>query len=342
MRDDMPTVRSVLIIRCGALGDLIYATTVMDALRRQFGNGIAIDWVCTPGTGTLFKNDPRVRQVFALKHRKVPLMISPAKQRIVRASKQSPYDLLINLETGKQFFDLARAVRASQKVGTPFTQRVRDSDNRHMVDILKEIYAPVIDAEVLKKSAPRLYGTNADEVKARYGLAEKYVVINASNSHIKKHRINYRAWPQTHWKALLDRLGPAIVPVLIANKGEEQYFEHIRPFPKHAVDLTGRTPLSDLIGIIEGAQALITTDTGPAHMASALNTPVFALIGPTPAYETGPYKTEENEVFLISAGLECSPCYRTPVMEACTDNRCMKQITPEQVAEAVERFLSRH
>lgn len=334
-------VRSALIIRCGALGDLIYATAVMDALRMQYGESIAIDWVCTPATGTLFRHDPRVRRVFPLKHRKVPLRLSPAKLRIVRASRRTPYDLLINLETGRQFFDLARAVRAGQKVGAPFTQTEHDPARRHMVDRVKEIYAPLLSDTVFKRAAPRLYGEEPARVKTRYGLPDAYVVINASNSHIKKHRINYRAWPQPHWKALIERLSPRIVCVLIAGRGEERYFEHIRPFPPNTLDLTGRTPLADLIAIIAGARAVITTDTGPAHMASAVNTPVFALIGPTPADETGPYPTADNTVRLLSAGLECSPCYRTPTMHACTDNRCMQLITPQMVADAVEAFLER-
>lgn len=47
-------VKRALIIRCGALGDLVYATAVIDALRAQYGSDILIDFITTPGTGKLF------------------------------------------------------------------------------------------------------------------------------------------------------------------------------------------------------------------------------------------------------------------------------------------------
>ena len=78
---------------------------------------------------------------------------------------------------------------------------------------------------------------------------------------------------------------------------------------------------------------MIVTDTGTAHISSAVNTPVFCLIGPTPHEQTGPYKTPFNEVHIISAGLSCSPCYKTDVMKACKDNICMKNIKPLKVLD---------
>ena len=70
-------------------------------------------------------------------------------------------------------------------------------------------------------------------------------------------------------------------------------------------------------------------------MASAVNTEVYTLIGPTPAHQTGPFKTPHNKVHIISANLECSPCYRTEVMKNCKDNICMKEISVEQVLNSI-------
>ncbi len=86
-----------------------------------------------------------------------------------------------------------------------------------------------------------------------------------------------------------------------------------------------------MVSVVEKSKALIVTDTGTAHIASAVNTAVFCLIGPTPAEQTGPYKTPFNEVYIISAGLSCSPCYKTDVMKACKDNICMKNIKASKV-----------
>ena len=339
MLTPLHNVKSVLIIRCGALGDLIYATAVMDALQRRFGPEVRIDWVCSPGTAGLFEKDPRVHRVFRLRQRNVPLWLSPEKLHIVRQSQKAPYDLLLTLERGKQFTSLTAAVRAAHKVAAPPNKPKNLIDSPHAADRIKEMCAPVIDLDILRQSEPRLYGETYEVLKERYSLPERYLVVNASNSHIKKQRINYRAWPQHHWKKLLELIGDALPVVMIGAKGEDAYFNEIRPFPPTVVDLVGKTPLIDLIGILEHAAAVVTTDTGPAHMAAAVSTPVYVLIGPTPAEETGPYRTARNEVHIISKNLACAPCYRTPVMEACNDNRCMKEITPETVYERLRPVL---
>ena len=103
------------------------------------------------------------------------------------------------------------------------------------------------------------------------------------------------------------------------------------PYPTNVLDLVGKTSLPDLIGVINASNALVATDTGTAHMASAVNTEVFALIGPTPKEVTGPYKSPFNKVHIISKNLNCSPCYKTEVMKNCKDNICMKQISVEDV-----------
>jgi ADP-heptose:LPS heptosyltransferase len=74
-------VTKVLIIRCGALGDLVYATSVIDAMKKQFGEDTIIDFVSTPGTAKLFEKDDRVNQVFPLKHKKDTYFIKFSKKR---------------------------------------------------------------------------------------------------------------------------------------------------------------------------------------------------------------------------------------------------------------------
>ena len=337
----LDNVKSVLIIRCGALGDLVYATSVIDALRSQYGEDVAVDFVATPGPGTIFNLDPRVRNVFALKHRKIPNLLSAEKRAIINFSKKNPYDLLINFENGKQFFSLAKAIRADQKFGRPFTER-GEMPAQHAAEQIKRIYMHVVSQETLDRSFPKLIGSNFEEVQEKYQLPDNYLIFNPSNSHNKRHRFNYRAWPQEHWKELINMIDANIPIVISGGKGEEEFFSAIRPFPNNVIDLVGKTPLPDLITITEHAQAMITTDTGPAHVASAVNTPVYAIIGPTNYQATGPYKTPNNEVHIISLHLECSPCYTKPeVMFACTNNRCMNEITPQHVYQELQTVLDR-
>jgi ADP-heptose:LPS heptosyltransferase len=57
------------------------------------------------------------------------------------------------------------------------------------------------------------------------------------------------------------------------------------------------------------SNGVITIDTGPVHIAAAIDTPILAIIGPTDFRRAGPYKTNRNKISILSANLPCSPCY---------------------------------
>ena len=329
-------MKRVLIIRCGALGDLVYATSVIDALKMEFGADTIIDFVCTPGSGTLFNNDPRVNQVFPLKHKKIPLLLSAQKKAIVKTSQKEPYDILINFEFGKQFRSLIEKIVAKNKVGALLDEIIFPNNVVHMVDISKHLFKPLVSEEVYNKSFPKVVGSSAQEVTQKYKLPSKYLIISPSNSHQKSNRVNYRAWVNAYWIELIEKLSQDVTVVIVGNKNEDDFFDKLKPYPKNVIDLVAQTSLSDLIGVIEGAYGLVATDTGTAHLSSAVNTEVFALIGPTPADVTGPYQSPYNKVHIISSNQECAPCYKTEVMRQCKDNICMQEISVEMVYNSIK------
>lgn len=327
--------KSVLVVRCGALGDLVYATSIIDALKHQFGKETHIDFVTTPGISKLFDKDNRVDTIFTLKHKKVPVLFSGDKQKVIKYAKKKPYDLLVNLESATYFKQLCDKVDADKKVGFGYSDIIVPEGITHMVEIMKYVFKDAVSETNFNNAYPKLVGTPKDEVKTKFGLQENYLIISPSNSHQKKNRLNYRAWENESWKKLIQILSSKIQVVIIGNKGEEIFFEKLRPFSEGVIDLVGKTSLPELIGVIEGANGLVATDTGTAHIASAVNTEVFALIGPTPADQTGPYQTPYNKVHIISANLECSPCYKTDVMKNCTENLCMKRISVQMVFDTI-------
>jgi ADP-heptose:LPS heptosyltransferase len=329
-------MKRVLVVRCGALGDLVYATSVIDALKKEYGDDTLIDFVATPSSAAIFKKDPRIQRIFPLKHKKIPLLFSREKKDIIQASKEHPYDILINFEHGKQFFSLLQAIEAKKKVGPQLSAVEIPKNITHMVDVIRYTFKELVSEHVFEESFPRLIGSDKKDMRQKYNLSKNYIIISPSNSHQKRNRMNYRAWEDSHWKELIKKLAKHKAVVIIGGKGEDSFFENLKPYPSNVIDLVGKTPLTDLIGVIEAADALVATDTGTAHIASAVNTEVFALIGPTPANVTGPYQSKYNKVHIISLNLECSPCYKTERMKKCQDNICMKNISSEMVFHAIE------
>ena len=329
----------VLVIRAGALGDTVCASSIIEPLRIEFGEDVHIEWVAKAGMGSLFAADPRIKRVHELKNRRLPLPFNAGKRAIVHHSRQTPFDYVINLELGPLFNDLVRHVDARHRIGMPF-HYFAEPPEAHAVVNLQLIYRSVLGADALARAWPCLRGLPEETLRQRFDLPASWHVLVPANSHIGKgHRLNHRAWPLAHWRELLEKLDAKGLPtVLVGAPSDRPLLEALHPLPPSTLDLIGRTDFPELIGLIQAARGVVATDTGPAHVAAAVNTPVISLIGPTNPKRTAPYPTPENRVEILSAGLDCSPCYHTPALEACENNRCMQLITTSRVLMAMENL----
>ncbi|NOY52867.1 MAG: lipopolysaccharide heptosyltransferase II [Deltaproteobacteria bacterium] len=99
------------------------------------------------------------------------------------------------------------------------------------------------------------------------------------------------------------------------------------------LDLSGRTDLPQLAAVLSLCDLVVTNDSGPMHLASAVGTPVVALFGSTDPDATSPL----GEHVILSKRMECAPCRERICPRG--DMRCMKEIEVEDVMEAVIRLL---
>jgi heptosyltransferase-2 len=103
-----------------------------------------------------------------------------------------------------------------------------------------------------------------------------------------------------------------------------------RGMKHHAVILTGRTTLARLMGLINACKLIVTNDSGPMHIAAALNVPQVAIFGSTSTAATGPLSARAK---VVRHAVECSPCFlrKCPI-----DFRCMTRITVDDVLAAAD------
>jgi heptosyltransferase-2 len=100
------------------------------------------------------------------------------------------------------------------------------------------------------------------------------------------------------------------------------------------VNLTGRTSVNALAGVLESSAALVTNDSGAMHLAAALGRPVVAIFGPTDERATRPLGTHA----LVTAQVFCRPCL---LRDCPIDHRCMTRITVDTVFDATSQQLAR-
>jgi heptosyltransferase-2 len=102
------------------------------------------------------------------------------------------------------------------------------------------------------------------------------------------------------------------------------------------IDLAGMTTLSELAELIRRSAISITNDSGPMHLAAALNRPVVSIFGPTDPIWIGPYH-RANAV--LRADLACSPCYLRKLKHCHHGHACMRSVSPVAVIERADSML---
>lgn len=131
--------------------------------------------------------------------------------------------------------------------------------------------------------------------------------------------------------------------ILTGSDIETEYVKSIFSNVKNknlVTDLSGKTSASELITLIGSSSCLITNDSGPLHIASALNIPVIAFFGPETPVRYGPLS---NERLVFYKDLECSPCMsisNSKTVNCIYDSpRCMEQFDMNDVISKIELFI---
>jgi heptosyltransferase-2 len=130
-------------------------------------------------------------------------------------------------------------------------------------------------------------------------------------------------------------------PILVGSESERALCAEVRELSAGtAALLAGELSIPGLTALLSGCRALVTNDSGPGHVASAVGTPVVSVFGPTvPAFGYTPWGSRNRIVELT--GLHCRPCHaHGPQVCPLGHHHCMTEIAPEQVLAALDSVLS--
>lgn len=164
---------------------------------------------------------------------------------------------------------------------------------------------------------------------------KKLVVIHPAGNWLPKR------WPRENFAKLADELIDNFGAVIVfsGTLQEKDILAGILSLMKNkAINLCGKTNIKQLGALFKRADLVVSADSGPLHISVALKRPTVAIFGPTSAAVTGPL-TKEN-ISILQKEIDCViPCYN----QDCPDNRCMKQISVEDVINCIEekKWLTR-
>lgn len=179
----------------------------------------------------------------------------------------------------------------------------------------------------------RLFSTEDELLGAKKKLAANgsWTAINPGASYGSAKR-----WLPERFAAVADQLHKRCQQniVLIGGPGEQDIGRDIEKMMAHRpLNLIGKTSVREMMAILAGCSLLITNDSGPMHVAAALDTPLVAIFGPTDHTTTSPMTAKAK---IIRKDTPCAPCLRR---QCPLEHQCMQKVTAAEVFQEAAKLL---
>ncbi len=322
------------MIRLSALGDALLTTGVLEYWHKR--HDMTFHVLTRPAFAPLFGGHPAVERVTALEG--ADLTFSGLRRLAHRLSGETA-----------GLVDLHGTVR-SAVLGCFWKGEVRRypkfrlerklflaTRGRVCSEKLEALNVPQRYALALEQQAP-----SRDRVRpVLYLQPEEIALADSRLSGSRRPRVALhpyaahasKTWPAAHWASLARMLRERGLDCLVLG-------QHRQPLALTGErDFTNKTTLRESAALNARADVLVTGDSGPMHLASAVGTPVVALFGPT-AKAWGFMPSGERDT-ILQRELPCRPCSLHGDSACRHDVACMREITPDVVCEAVLKCLDR-
>lgn len=350
-KPDPKNVRSIVVWLLAPLGDTLFALPAVRALRRAFPHA-RLTGVCWASNRPLLETNPDLDDL-------VVCSSSADLPRVFAVLQGQAVDLSIGLSNvGSYLCALLSGTRRvgfhAEGLGWLWDFTFAEDLEGHAIDYCLAVVESLgVDIRGVDRR-PRVFLTPEDREWAESWLRQQgwqpgqlLVAVHPGGSHFAAKR-----WPLSRFAELITRLhdDPNCQVVIIGGKDDRrlagEIMEHLTGVRQPWI-AAGEARLRQTAALLAHCRVMVGNDSGPAHLAAAMETPVVALFGPTSPANFSPYGPE-NQVLWKGELLPCSPCFRflggiqqywpRQLRPGCR-RECMQLITVEEVLAAARRAL---
>jgi len=365
--------RKILLIKLSAVGDVVHTIPVLHKLRRRYPMA-QLDWLVTPSIAELLRHHPAITGIIEFEREawSTPWRLAPFASygRLAAKLRAASYDLVVDMHGQFRTAALTLATGAPVRIGfdrprasvwDASPRKFSEQARKHAWQGAREgswlaythhIPVPTLDLHAVDRylnvgpilgldtepadfsfPIPQSASSRIDVLLRQFGVDRHEIVIIAPGT----------IWETKQWgsekfaKVAGHFISKGFAVALIGSQRERIVCEEVAALAPGAINLAGMTGLSELAALIHCSTIGITNDSGPMHLAVALDRPVTSIFGPTDPVWIGPYR-RANAV--LHADLECSPCYLRRLKHCHHDHACMHSVSPSAVIERAESILS--
>lgn len=318
-------MKEILVVRFSSLGDIVLLTGVLKYVKENVSEDIAIDLLTYSHFAGVLQDYPYIRNIYTIKKGDSLVDLNET------AAAMPNYDVVFDLHNNirSRFIRLISSCKSYVYNKNALARRLyvkyrlcRSKLQEHTVvkyykPFMKAFKLNMPDIEQLRPYLP------FPNIEKNNSLKNAVIHPFASKS--------TKEWP--FFTELGSMLADDGLNVTYIGNGEIN-------IPASAADKTGKVSLSALVEFIAQADVFITTDSGPMHIATALNIPTIAIFGPT-TKELGFYPPFRNTKVLEYARLKCRPCHIHGSSYCYKKHfKCMLDIGVEEVRYHVNNIIS--
>jgi lipopolysaccharide heptosyltransferase II len=361
----------ILLVRLRLVGDVVFTTPLISALRRRYPSA-ALTYLVEPAAAPIVQHNSHLSHVIVAPHRRGLKRIAD-DLALARRLRAMQFDAVLDLHGGPRSAWLTWATGAKTRIGydiqgrswmyTNAVHRPRELRPRHSVEnqwdllpALDEAFAAGPDRcadRVLIPVEPAARASISAKL-AGWGVptAARLILIHVSAGN------PFRRWPETHFAELAASLVAASPDRWVIFTGGPSDREATARVIARARELAGppspsatasqatsrlldgeAMSLPELRALCDRAALYIGGDSGPLHMASASDVPIVGLFGPTLAERSAPWRPPEVPSVSVDAGpLPCRPCDQRVCAPG--DFRCLTTLAASAVVDAAEKMLA--
>ncbi|MBI4661021.1 MAG: lipopolysaccharide heptosyltransferase II [Verrucomicrobia bacterium] len=335
----------ILILKPSSLGDVVQALPVLRLLKLN-NPAHEISWWLSSELLPLLQNDPDLHEIIPFDRQCWALPRCWRKHfDAIRSMRAKAFDWVIDLQGLARSGIFAWLAHGNLTIGIDDHREgarafydllvPRSNFHSHAVDwyleVLRALNVPVHwNFEWLP-----VHPEAAASVRTKWQAGQSRWVLMIPGA-----RWPTKRWPLESYQTLVRLIlshSANLKVAILGTRAEASLGDAIaRIDPRRCLDLTGRTSLPEMVEWIRLSDLVVCNDTGPMHIAAALQKPVVAIFGPTEPLRTGPYRQSHRT---IQATLPCVPCFKAK----CTNLRtmeCLQVISASTVFQQVQQELS--
>jgi predicted lipopolysaccharide heptosyltransferase III len=345
----LPENSRALFIRIRNLGEAVLDTANLRALKR-FRPDLRIATLLEATYADLYAADPQIEVIPLPRSGKDRRSSLAARLNLIGAIRRHDFDAVINLHGGPTSVHFTLLSGAKHRVGAshfrggyaynmriPPAEEILGRKDLHTVEYqfgqFKWLGLPAVEPEPTHLYVAPQFRESAFAALRGAGVdpEKPYVALAPTNEFYTKR------WAPERFAAVADALvarGFQIVMTGAPTAEQRAQLSETQAASKHHLPALSSLSIGDLVAVIAGAKMFIGNDSGPAHIAAAVKTPLAALFGPASAVRWSPWRAPS---VLIQNHFPCNPCAMY-TCEAFDEPECIRSITVDQVMKAIDRL----